>query len=197
MYKSLLLISLGMTTAAVSAGLTQDIIVDFDDQIGGIPGVVTDGMFSDHVTFSTNDFHSMVIFAGAGVVGGTNPNSLTSVDVANGSLFNGDIYMDFTVAANNVSLDILADNEAGIIAGLLVSHSGGDSMVDVIGNGDFSDSVFMDLSSFMDITRIELVDITDEFGLGIDNLNFTVPVPTPNTLALLGFGALAGTRRRR
>ncbi len=192
-----LLAVIGACSLAASAGVTQDVLVDFDDQLGGIPPIETDGTFSDHVTFSTSDNNILMIFEGAGFVGGSSPNILTAGISTTTDNFNADIYMDFSVAANNVSLDVVSDNDSGVVAMLGVFHAGGFTELDVVGNANFTDVIHMDLSSYFDITRVELFGITDEFGLGIDNLALTVPIPTPATLAILGLSGLVTSRRRR
>jgi hypothetical protein len=192
-----LLAAIGACSMTAYAGITQDILVDFDDQAGGIPPIETDGTFSDHVTFSTSDNNILMIFEGAGFVGGSSPNILTAGISTTTDNFNADIYMDFSVAANNVSLDVVSDNDSGAVAMLGVFHSGGFTELNVVGNGNFTDAIHMDLSSYSDVTRVELFGITDEFGLGIDNLALTVPVPAPATLAILGLSGLASSRRRR
>ncbi|MEZ6162930.1 MAG: hypothetical protein R3B67_00665 [Phycisphaerales bacterium] len=190
--------AIAVVTLSANAGIYQTVTVDFDDQPGGFnPPAVTDGLFSPFVTFSTQANHVLLIFNGAGFVGGSNPNTLTAAESISASDFNSDIYMDFTDAAQNVSLDILSDNDSGVIAAINVFHAGGMSTVDIVGNGNFSDAIPTDLSSFVDVTRIELVDITDEFGLSIDNLTFDAPVPSPGTIALLGLAGLTSTRRKR
>ncbi|MFG0245606.1 MAG: hypothetical protein ACF8MF_06095 [Phycisphaerales bacterium JB052] len=190
--------AIATATLAANAGMYQTVTVDFDDQPGGFfPPEVTDGLFSPYVTFSTEADHVLLIFSGSGTVGGSNPNNLTAAESVDASSFNSDIYMDFTDAAQNLSLDILADNDTGVIAAINVFHAGGMATVDIIGNGDFSDPINTDLSSYTDVTRIELVNITDEFGLSIDNLVFDAPVPAPGALALFAAGALCTTRRSR
>jgi MYXO-CTERM domain-containing protein len=184
--------------ATAQAGPFQTVTINFDDQPGGIaPPVVTDGQFSPHASFSTEAGHVMLIFSGAGFVGGSVPNVLTAAESVTAENFDSDIYVDFTVAAQNLTLDILADNDRGVVAALRVVHGGGVSMVDVIGNANLTDRIAMDLSGFADVSRVELIDITDEFGLAIDNLQFDVPVPTPGVLATIGLAGLAGLRRRR
>lgn len=198
MYTETTLITLAACSSFALAGIvTQDIIVDFDDQLGGLPPIQTNGLFNDHVTFSTNDDNILMIFEGAGFVGGSSPNLLTAGVSTTTDNFNGDIYMDFTAAANNVSLDIASDNDLGNIALLSIAHAGGTDVIDVVGNGNFTDVIAMDLTQYMDVTRIELYRITDEFGLGIDNLAFTAPIPAPSSMALIGISALVAGRRRR
>lgn len=197
MYSSLSLAMLASVSMTAAAGIAyQDVVVDFDDQPGGLPGVPTDGAFSDHVTFSTDQNHQLLILSGSDFIGGSGPNSLSAVDSA-GKIFDGDIYMDFTGPVQNVSFDVLADNDQGTIAMISVAHSGGVSFFDVVGNGDFTDPTFFDFSDLMDVTSIELTGITDEFGLGVDNLAFSVPVPTPSTMALMGLGLMTASRRNR
>lgn len=197
MHSSLSLILLAAFSMTATAGIpTLDIMVDFDDQVGGLPGAPTDGMFSEYVTFSTDPDHSLVILSGAGFVGGSNPNALSSIDFDQKN-YNGDIIMEFTSAVNNVSFDVLADNDFGTVATIAVSHADDISYFDVIGNGDITDPVSFDFGDLIDVTAIELYGINDSFGLAIDNLTFSVPVPAPGSVALLGLGLMTAPRRRR
>jgi hypothetical protein len=173
-----------LASPQLSGHITDPGLVDFDDQPGGIPPIITDGSFNEHVSLSTNDPNMLLILSGAGFVGGSPPNILSAGISPTTENFNGDIYMDFTVAANNVSIDVVSDNDAGMVASMGIFHSGGSDELDIIGNGDFTDVINMDLSNFQDITRFELFSITDEFGLGIDILAF-------------GMMGVAATRRRR
>lgn len=187
---------IGAASALAHAGSLQTIVVDFDDQPGGIPPLVTDGLFSDHVTFSTEADNILMIFSGAGFVGGSSPNTLTAGVSTTALNFDADIYMDFDLAAQNVSLDILSDNNTGVIAALQVFHDAGSSTVDVIGDGDIATPITADLSTYTGVTRVELTGINDEFGLSIDNLRFDI-IPAPAPLALLAIAPLAALRRRR
>jgi len=179
-------------------GVLETVTIDFDDLQGGFaPPVETDGLFSQHATFSTEQDHVLLVFSGAGFVGGSNPNTLTAAESVDASTFDSDIYVDFTVAVQNLSLDILSDNQTGLIGSLVVDHAGGSDVLSVTGDGNISTPMPTDLSGYIDVTRIELIDVTDEFGLSIDNLTFDVPVPAPGVLATLGLGGLAASRRRR
>ncbi len=189
--------ALTLSSVAGASTLYETVTIDFDDQAGGIPPVQTDGMFSPHATFSTESGHVLLIFSGAGVVGGSNPNVLTAAESTTASSYDSDIYVDFAVPVQNFSLDILSDNDSGMIANLLITHSGGTDMLDVFGNGDFSDPIPTDLTQFTDVTRLELVHITDEFGLSMDNLVFDVPVPAPAGAVMFSLAGIAAMRRRR
>ena len=85
-----------------------------------------------------------------------------------------------------------------LVAAMLgIFHSGGFTELNVTGNGNFTDPIEIDLSAYSDVNSVELFAITDEFGLGIDNLAFTVPVPTPSTFAIIGLSGLLASRRSR
>jgi len=191
--------AIAAASLSANAGIAyQTVTVDFDDQPGGFnPPAVTDGMFSPYVTFSTETDHTLLIFSGSGFTGGSDPNALTAAESVGSSSFDSDIYISFTDPAQNVSLDILSDNDSGIIGAINIFHAGGVSRLDVVGNGNFNDPISTDLSLYTDVTRVELVDVTDEFGLSIDNLVFDAPVPTPGALALFALAGLTITRRQR
>jgi hypothetical protein len=197
--RGLAVVTAACIASAASAGAPfQTVTVDFDDQAGGIPPVVTDGDFSPFVTFTTSQDSVLLIFSGAGVVGTSSPNTLTAALSPDAAVYDSDIYMDFTMPVNNLSLNIAADNDSGVIADLVVTHSLGMTTLDVIGNGNLSDPIPVDLSAYIDVESVQLINITDEFGLAIDDLVFDVPIPAPATLAvLLGVAGIGRSRRRR
>lgn len=191
-------VGLAAAAALASGGMYQTVTIDFDDLQGGIaPPVETDGMFSDFATFSTQADHVLLVFSGGGFVGGSDPNVLTAAESVDASSFDSDIYVDFTDPVRNLTFDVLADNDAGVVAQVLVAHAGGTNTIDVVGNANINDAVAIDLTAYTDVSRIELFNITDEFGLSVDNFVFDTLVPAPGTLAGLGLVGLAATRRRR
>lgn len=70
----------------------------------------------------------------------------------------------------------------------------------VVGNGDPTDAIDVDLTGYQDVTRIEVYDITDTYGLSYDDFKFRPnAIPEPTTAAMLGVCvalALAGRSKR-
>ena len=85
--------------------------------------------------------------------------------------------------------------------------------IDIFTNGIFASTFILgansedfeprivDLSAFIDVTRIRIYNITDSAGIGWDTFSFengaTTPVPEPATLLLVGAGLIGAVRRRR
>jgi hypothetical protein len=69
-----------------------------------------------------------------------------------------------------------------------------------VSSGGVGNNEFVDLSAFSRVTRVEIVNIFNDFGtengIGWDTFSFDV-VPTPSSAALLSIGLLAGARPRR
>jgi hypothetical protein len=100
---------------------------------------------------------------------------------------------------NNLSLNVSSDNDDGKIAEIAVHYFHGlVANVDVVGNMDPTNSIPIDLSAYASVTRIEVVNVTDTFGLSYDDITF-VPeiIPEPSSLALcVAMLTLLGTLRR-
>ena len=111
------------------------------------------------------------------------------------------MFVDFTTPVNNLSFTVSSDNDAGKIAEIRIDYDGDQVFqIGVLGNGDFTDAILMDLSTYVDISPVEIVNITDTFGLSYDDFQFfptsMVPEPTSFTLALGMATSLAQLRRR-
>jgi hypothetical protein len=69
------------------------------------------------------------------------------------------------------------------------------------GNSENLDPRVVDLSAFIDITKIRIYNISDSAGIGWDTFSFesdgTTAVPEPATLLLVGAGLVGAVRRRR
>lgn len=192
-----------LVISPAGAGIV-DVVINFDDQTGNIPPVVNSGDFNPYATFSTTAGSQLVVFSGAGVTGTSSPNSMTATDDPTNGPYDSDFFVDFTNPVNNFSFLISSDNDPGTIATLRVftSASGGApaDTVDVVGNGNLSDAIPFDLSSHADVTRIEVINIVDKFGLSYDDLSFRteeIGVPEPSTTISLLIGACCLFAKRR
>lgn len=184
---------------ATLAPATQAGTINFDDVPGGIPPAALPASYGlPLVRFSTEVGAQLLVFSGAGTVGTSAPNNLTAgFDPANFP-YDADLYVDFTPPVNGLTFRIAADNSIGAIADVRVFHGGGFlAELDVVGNGNIADPILMDLSAYQDVIRIEVVNITDEFGLSYDDF-FVAPIPEPTSAVLaLGFWLVVARMRRR
>ncbi|MEM9840540.1 MAG: VPLPA-CTERM sorting domain-containing protein [Pseudomonadota bacterium] len=111
-----------------------------------------------------------------------------------------EVLLDFTSAVSNLSFFAVGDNNVGVVGQVEVFV---DNMlagtVDLIADGNFATTEFVDLTAFNNVTGIRIFNITDAAGLGYDNFEFDVgmaEVPVP-AAALLFVGGAAGFVRRR
>ena len=161
--------------------------IHFDDLEGGLnPPLPLPANASPYANFSTEAGAQLLVFSGAGTVGGSNPNTLTAGVNPSAFPYDSDVYVDFTHPVNELTFSVLSDNDSGNIAKVRVFTAGTfEAELDVVGDGNFSTPITIDLTSFADITRLEIADIIDEFGLSYDDFEFDNPVPEPSSFALL------------
>jgi hypothetical protein len=112
-----------------------------------------------------------------------------------------DTYIDFTTPVNDLTFWAIAANAAGMTAEFNVYENGVfSSTVDLVSSGGNPNDEFVDLSSFNNVTRLEIVNILNdpsaENGIGWDQFRFTV-VPEPSGIFLGGIAMLAGWLGRR
>jgi hypothetical protein len=70
--------------------------------------------------------------------------------------------------------------------------------IDDLGIEDFWTTAVVNLTGYVDVTlHVELESNSGSESLYLDNIVFKTGIPTPGSLALLGLGSLAATRRRR
>jgi hypothetical protein len=89
----------------------------------------------------------------------------------------GEIFINFSELAHNLSFWILADDAAApqTLAQVNVFQSGflkEDATVNIVGDGNPSTPHKVDLSNFGCISRIHIHNITDELGLAFDDFSF-------------------------
>ncbi|MBI1851106.1 MAG: hypothetical protein HYR85_12250 [Planctomycetes bacterium] len=84
-------------------------------------------------------------------------------------------YVDFAVPVQNLRFFGGGDDGVGAVATVNVYSLGvAAGSVAVQGNGNFTDPFFVDLTSFANVTRIEIVAITDPGGVAWDDFTFDV-----------------------
>ncbi len=123
---------------------------------------------------------------GAGFYGSSSPNILD-----HGPLVyphgNVPLYVDFTSPVNNLRFYILAvdDNRPAIAQLNIFQNKLQTTTLNVPGFGNAFAPVSVNLASYNNITRIEVLNITDRNGIGYDDFTFTIappPSPTPTPI---------------
>ncbi|KAA0214536.1 MAG: PEP-CTERM sorting domain-containing protein [Leptolyngbya sp. PLA3] len=175
-------IAVGMAVAAAPAFGT---VINFDELASGT--IVTNQYAEATFSSSTGFSNTAIAFSGWGNILCT-PGCIE------------DTYVDFTNPVNNLMFWAIEANFAGHTADFNVYENGVFAgTVALVSAGGGGNHQLVDLSSFSNVTRLEIVNILDdviqENGIGWDAFSFDV-VPAPGTLMLAGVG-LIGIRRRR
>ena len=87
----------------------------------------------------------------------------------------GDYIVDFTEPAFGLSLYAVGAGDTGQVAQVRVFQNGIETaVVPVTGAGSDYTPILINLSAYPEITRIEVINVTDAYGLGWDDFSFTV-----------------------
>jgi hypothetical protein len=192
---------LAKTVLTALAALTlpaaaQAVVIDFDD-LGN--GVVVTNQYAG-VTFSSDPGFEVLTTAQS--LGSSTPNFICS---GQGGSINcvSPIYVDFATGVSGLSFLQVGDNTPGDVGDVRV-FSGATLLgtVDIMSDAAPFTPGLIDLGAFSNITRIEIVNITDAAGLGFDDFTFTVgagAIPEPATWAMMigGFALVGASMRRR
>ncbi len=143
--------------------------INFDDLA---PGTVVSNQYSG-VTFSSDPGNSVVVFP-VGSAAPSQPNVIGTVDSNGGVNGNLNFNVDFAQPVNDLSFFVVFDNTAGTAAKIDVfTTTGSPITVDLITDGDITPDL-VNLSSFTNITRISVNNITDEGCFPYDSFQFNV-----------------------
>jgi len=183
----------GVVGVLVTSGAWADII-DFDN-------LADDTVISSQypqATFSSSAGN--VNFAIMHHVNHTPPSILCTGPVGGSQNCVEDTYIDFTLPVTDLTFWAIQANVAGVTAQFNVFENDAfAAAIDLVSSGGDPNNEFVDLSSFSNVTRLEIVNILiepAENGMGWDTFTFT-PIPEPATLSLLALGGLLAIRRRR
>jgi PEP-CTERM motif len=186
----------GLLAASATPSLAATVI-DFDN-LGN--GVQVTNQYAG-VTFSSQA-GSRVLTSAQNISNNSLPNFICSAK--NNSSINcvDDVYVDFASAVNGLSFLVIGDNNVGDVGDVRVfGISGLLGTVNILTDGNFATSHLLDLSSFLDITRIEIANITDGGGLAYDDFTFAAAAAVPEAstwaMMLFGFGLVGAAARRR
>ncbi len=87
----------------------------------------------------------------------------------------GDLTIDFGQPVNGVHFRMIGVDTSGSAATLKVTARGLMTTQPITGAGSFTQPLPVDLSNKVGVTRLEIVSVTDPYGVGFDDLVFTVP----------------------
>lgn len=139
------------------------VLINFDD----VSGDITDQYKADAV-FSTTAGLTHKTLASAEYFKSSKPNFACAT-----STCTGPSYVDFTQPVSMLSFLAVGVNNNGSIADVNVFVRGAKvATVPIVGAAMDTKPVLVDLSAYADITRIEVVNITDLSGIGYDDFKF-------------------------
>jgi hypothetical protein len=140
--------------------------IDFDDCPGG--SVVT--VQYPQATFSSDPSYENQTLAQDN--GSSLPNFVCSASSGGSPTCLEPTYVDFTDPVNDLTLLAVGVNNFGVVAQVNVVFDNGlqNDTVAVKGRANLDIPILVDLRSYSDVTRIELVNITDDAGIGWDDL---------------------------
>lgn len=129
-------------------------------------------------------------------------NSGVNTIARSGGNFDGDLFVDFSTPVSSLSFFSGADDNTQQASINVFTDGVFSTTVGLVGDGDSTTTDFQDLTSFVDVTRIEIVDVTDAGGLLYDDFSYTVdpqvvPLPAAGWLLLGGIAGLGGLSRRK
>lgn len=146
------------------------VVINFDDLDSG--DYVTD-QYAQYAIFSSDSDCDFEVTSDASLAE-SNPYYIFSYySCAEGS--SAPLHVAFTKPVRNFSFKAVGVNFGNKVATVKVTHGGGTIEQDMIGHGSYSTPVIVDLSAYEDVTRLDVVDVDDDYGLGFDDFAFDFP----------------------
>ena len=195
-----------LQTSLLLAGLlglnvahADPVTINFDGLAGN---TVVTNQFSEATFSSKEGFDILTV---SRYFGSSRPNFICTGISTKGIDCVQDVFVSFTNPVKDLSFLFIGDDTAGQ-KGFVDVFGASDILLGTVtmtGDGKGSTPKLVDLSAFSDVGRINIRNVTDQFGIGFDDFTFStaavaVAVPEPASLALVGLGlAVAGLSRRR
>jgi hypothetical protein len=129
-----------------------------------------------HATFSSEPGCACLVSDAAGIAA-SKPNYLfTYYSCPSG--VNAPAYVDFDKPVHNLAFKAVGVNSTGKVASLHVVTPSGTRDLPLVGQGDPTVPVTVDLSDHQRVQRLEIVDVNDPYGMGFDDFTFEVEEDT-------------------
>jgi hypothetical protein len=136
-------------------------------------GTVLATQYAAHATFASDPGCEISTSSSAGVAA-SQPNYIwTYYSCATGA--SASYFVDFAKPVRHVQFSLVGVNSSTKCATVRLVHTNGSiSSSDAVGHGDYAVPVVIDLTDSSDVKRLEIVDVNDAYGLGVDDLAFDV-----------------------
>jgi hypothetical protein len=177
----------GIASDPVDVVVRDPITIDFDSLA---TGVVVTNQYAE-ATFSApagSDNLTVALAAGS-----SQPNVIATEPTGGPPDGTRDTYVDFPCPVGSLSFSAVAVNNVGTVANVNVYTSGAlAATLPITGAGTPAVPVRVDLTSFNNVTRVELVGITDAGGMGWDDFVFCLGSSASWTNYGTGFSGTLG-----
>jgi hypothetical protein len=155
----------GGDSGAAGATGTTTVVINFDDLT--LATKVTT-QYADHATFSCPS--GDIVALNTAVVQSP-PNFICGTLTCTGAMI-----LEFARPVSGIHFTVIGVNATGKVADIVLYEPGGSSAtVDLVGQGNANLPVPVDVSSYSNVTRLEITNITDLSGLGADDFTFQFP----------------------
>jgi hypothetical protein len=134
-----------------------------------------------HATFSSDPGCSCQASDAAGIAASAPNYIFTYYTCPTGAT--ASVYVDFDVPVHKLAFKGVGVNNDTKVATLRVVTASETHSVDMIGRGDPSTPMLVDLSEFEHVTRLEIVDVDDLYGMGFDDFVFEAEPAADSVLA--------------
>lgn len=153
---------------AAKSVVYEPVHVDFEDLKTGT--VVTD-QYEDHVSFSTEPAHDVKVTFNHNF--GTGNYIQTAIVEGNTG---PSLFVEFAKPVNDLKFVVLAANSADAFADVNIFQNGKKTdTVSLKGHGNPVINVDVDLSTYDQVTKIEIVNVTDFDNVAYDDFTFSFP----------------------